>query len=443
MKFSSLLMSLLLCALASAQTEVTSMNESRYGHSMCLMDNGIVLITGGSGDFTYRKSAEIGESGVWNWSLVDDMTSRRFSHTSHGISGNRALIIGGWDGESTNHVSTEIYLGDIGAWEAGPNMSIGRSNHRSIVLNDGTILISGGYDGSNDLASCDLFDPMSGTISPTASMNYARSSHALTLLNDGRVLASGGFNPNFDFQMDECEIFDPGTGQWSVVASMHDPRDNHACVLMDDGRVMATGGRYYNGSENWFEGLDSYEIYDPALNTWSSPQPLGYGYSYHQIFNFENSNLPLIFGGTDHSGNGVDLTYNSTLFWLSDQWSDVWNDWSGTYRYAAIQIDNSVALVTGGEDDNRAWVFDTSNISVDEKDAPAFSVYPNPTNGILQVSGRDIQSLELLNSCGQVVLAQQLSSHSSPSLDLTGLAPGTYVLKITSTDFMASQVVIR
>jgi hypothetical protein len=60
-----------------------------------------------------------------------------------------------------------------------------------------------------------------------------------------------------------------------------------------------------------------------------------------------------------------------------------------------------------------------------------FEVYPNPTAGRLRVevpAGFGLAELRILNALGQTLLRQQTSNHST-SLDLTGFAPGLYLLR--------------
>jgi hypothetical protein len=54
------------------------------------------------------------------------------------------------------------------------------------------VLMAGGYNGSNFLASAELYNPATGTFTPTGSMSTPRVFHTATLLNNGMVLMAGG-----------------------------------------------------------------------------------------------------------------------------------------------------------------------------------------------------------------------------------------------------------
>ena len=90
-------------------------------------------------------------------------------------------------------------------------MGTGRSNHTATRLLDGTILVTGGSPppfGRSGLESAEIYDPSTGTFSPTGSMLDKRVSHTATLLRDGIVLvAGGGTTP-----LASAELYDPSTG---------------------------------------------------------------------------------------------------------------------------------------------------------------------------------------------------------------------------------------
>jgi hypothetical protein len=58
------------------------------------------------------------------------------------------------------------------------------------------VLIAGGYNAGY-LASAELYNPATGTFTPTGSMNTARAGPTATLLNNGMVLIAGGTGPGY------------------------------------------------------------------------------------------------------------------------------------------------------------------------------------------------------------------------------------------------------
>jgi hypothetical protein len=54
------------------------------------------------------------------------------------------------------------------------------------------VLIAGGIGATGDITSAELYNPVTGVFTPTASLNTARSAHAAALLDGGTVLIVGG-----------------------------------------------------------------------------------------------------------------------------------------------------------------------------------------------------------------------------------------------------------
>src|SRR5438309_2232494 len=86
-------------------------------------------------------------------------------------------------------------------WAATGSMSTIRFSHSATLLENGKVLIAGGGDGSsaNDFPtpSAELYDPASGTFSPTGAMQCQQIGYAAVRLADGRVLAAGGDGPGW------------------------------------------------------------------------------------------------------------------------------------------------------------------------------------------------------------------------------------------------------
>ena len=129
----------------------------------------------------------------------------------------------------------------------GP-LGVGRQIHTATTLADGRVLVAGGYDAHDQaVASAVIYDPATDTFSPTGSMAAARGLHTATLLADGRVLIAGGGHPSWvgpqaDPYLASAELFDPATGTFSPTGSMAIRREGHTATLLTDGRVLITGG---------------------------------------------------------------------------------------------------------------------------------------------------------------------------------------------------------
>ena len=93
----------------------------------------------------------------------------------------------------------ELYDPNTGTFSITGGLISGREGHTATLLSDGTVLIAGGHGfvpvpggGYDNLASTEIYDPVSGTFRPSGSMATGRESPLATLLTSGRVLVTGG-----------------------------------------------------------------------------------------------------------------------------------------------------------------------------------------------------------------------------------------------------------
>src|SRR5713226_2283485 len=98
-----------------------------------------------------------------------------------------------------------------------------------------------------------------GTFAFTGNMSTPRFAHTATLLANGRVLIAGGVQgPGHGLGLQSTEIYDPALGQFSPSGSLHQGRGDAAAVRLKNGKVIVIGG-VSSGAV-----LTSTELFDPA-----------------------------------------------------------------------------------------------------------------------------------------------------------------------------------
>jgi hypothetical protein len=94
-------------------------------------------------------------------------------------------------------------------------MSHTRMDHTATLLPDGRVLIAGGWSTVNGAlsttASADIFDPLSGTVTPVAALPVSRHEAAALLLPTGKVLLTGGlrWEPAVQQTLNSSYVFSP------------------------------------------------------------------------------------------------------------------------------------------------------------------------------------------------------------------------------------------
>lgn len=250
-------------------TRTANMGVTRDNATAVALKDGRVLVMGGIGYdvLTPRKSAELYDPATGTWSRTGDMSLSRAHFVAVRLLDGRVLVAGGIGPppRQIKYASAEIYDPATGTWSPTGSMTTFREYLAATLLPDGRVLVEGGY-GNQELASAELYDPATGTWSATGSMAVPRYWQSATLLNDGRVLVAGGFHYiGSTAATASAEIYDPATGTWSAAKDMLLPRISPSATRLPDGRVLVVGG--YNGPSP--SPTRSAEIYDPVAGIWT------------------------------------------------------------------------------------------------------------------------------------------------------------------------------
>lgn len=230
-----------------------SMTWGRMGHGMTRLNDGRILVTGGFGDWTNAG----GQNGVNFVARLD-----------------------------TAQDSTEIYDPATGTWSAGPTMSSKRGGHCHTLLNDGRVLITGGVDGGAQILAsgfqyiyvptftntCEIFDPVTNTLTAAPILALARGFHGASLLPNGDVLITGGAASIGQYgdavATNTCAVWNAATG-WAPAAPLptgvafHDQVRDHA-----SGDAIIMGG-FLGGFTN-LQGTTQVVRHDGAAVTLQS-----------------------------------------------------------------------------------------------------------------------------------------------------------------------------
>jgi len=233
-----------------------SMAQARNEHTAVLLSNGKVLVAAGGapggGDTFGLASAELYDPASGTWSPTGSLITcageqgGRYLAVGVRLADGRVLIAGGLPQGVTfaNFSSAEIYDPASGSWSCTGSMAIGRRYGFTLtLLPDSKVLVAGGTTSWTGTLTdkAELYDPGTGTWTPTSPVPTTRSSHSATLLPSGKVLVAGGIDTPVNIAS-LAELYDPAAGSWSPTGSLTAPRTGHRAALLLDGRVLVAGG---------------------------------------------------------------------------------------------------------------------------------------------------------------------------------------------------------
>ncbi len=348
-------------------TPAASMAEPRSRHAAVLLDDGRVVVAGGSG------APEIYDPSTNLWSLTTAPPGSLGIETRgvrmadgrvlfvHGIEfdqtraaifdpltnesvdtyapspgldftltllGNGHVAILGQTGPSGRTPKVQLFDPESTTWSNTASMSIAKTWAATTLLATGELLVTGGNINGSDIytAVSELYDPSAWV--PVAAMSTPRPGLAGVVLFDGRALVGGSGT---------AEVYSPATNAWTPTGPMTEVRRYHAMRLLPNGKVIAIGG-----FTPTFSPLTSTEIYDPATNAWSAGPPLPVNGGFTRAVNLAPGSILAFM--SDASTVSSSAVYNAAS-----------NTWGSPHTGLPAQITGTLdpigggrAIVTGG-----------------------------------------------------------------------------------------------
>jgi hypothetical protein len=169
--------------------------------------------------------------------------------------------------------------GGAGTFACTGSMGTARIAPGAAVLSNGDVLVAGGWNAtSQTLTSAEVYDPSSGTFSPTGSMASGHLWAGWTApwpLVDGSVLVGGGLAASGAL-LGSAELYDPTTGTFAATGSLPTPVIAFDLVSLEDGSVLFIGG--YSAvtgappTPGWqyTAGTSAVQLYDATTNMFQS-----------------------------------------------------------------------------------------------------------------------------------------------------------------------------
>ncbi|MEO5704575.1 MAG: kelch repeat-containing protein [Candidatus Limnocylindrales bacterium] len=229
-------------------TVTASLHAVRRDHVALLLPDGTVLVVGGTdGGEPYPAAAERYDPVRGTWTVSANMIENFPLYAAASLSDGTVLIVGEADGGAGR---AELYDPDRRIWSATGNVIEPHCGPvDSVLLRTGKVLlICGHLVGTPEplAASTELYDPDTGTWTLSGSMQAKSDGATAVLLADGRVLGVAMTwaydTPQSPELRESAELYDPIAGTWTATASLDGVFVGGQGTVLLDGTVLFAGG---------------------------------------------------------------------------------------------------------------------------------------------------------------------------------------------------------
>src|ERR1017187_5594575 len=176
-------------------TTTGALASAREYHTATLLPNGMVLVVGGETNQVILgnpslASVELYDPATGRWTATGALKYGRYQHTATLLQNGKVLVAGGTGYSPTT--AAELYDPASRTWTTTGAMSTARAQHTATLLPDGRVLAVGGNSTIGwpvPGPSAELYDPGTGTWAGTGGLNTNRFGHTASLPPNRMVLA--------------------------------------------------------------------------------------------------------------------------------------------------------------------------------------------------------------------------------------------------------------
>jgi hypothetical protein len=339
----------------------TGTTQDRAGATATLLQNGMVLIAGGSSTSSgIRKDAVLYNPVTNTFSPPVTMSTSRSFATATLLANGKVLIAGGLDGPgdpSPVTRTTDIFDPTTGTFTPGPNMSSPREHAAAVALSNGTVLIAGGDSGgsantlssANALSSTDIYNLSSNMITAGPAMKNPRTQLMATTLYTGDALFAGG---DFDGTSDNtAEVYSLESNTFSKPVGMaNGGRESGTATLLPNGNVLVAGG-FITAPDSSPQSLRSTELFLALSNAFQSPRSVLMNTARDDMTATLTPSGTVLIAGGDQATTTTSLSSTELYFANADTFASVANTKLlsvGRVSATATLLQNGEILIAGG-----------------------------------------------------------------------------------------------
>ena len=239
---------------------------------------------------------------------VGNLTQPRYQHVATLLPDGKVLIAGGYKegipnftDVSNRHISAEIFDPVTGTSSPTGNMTVGRSTDHGILLPDGLVLIIPRY---HDFP-IEIYDPHAARFNAVAKIPWYPPITTVNLLQSGKIFVT---------TQQHTAVFDPVASAFSPIVALEKTRKNHSATLLKDGRVLIVGGTR-GGIDNELTGRNL--IYEPSSNAFAEAGDLQVDRWGHTTVLLPDGRVLIVGGhtGSEHANLAEMYDPDTNTFW--------------------------------------------------------------------------------------------------------------------------------